>query len=89
MRPQRQLAREIEALPRRRRQRLGRLASLTAVDRKPRPRRGGVQDQLARHPERVGEDRAQALVPRHQVAERGLQRRDVERAASRTASGIL
>ena len=53
---------------------------LTAADREPRPRRGRVQDQLARDAVRLGEDGAQALVPRHQVAERGLQRRDVERA---------
>ena len=41
---------------------------------------GRVQDLLARDAERLGEHGAQALVPRHQVAERGLQRRDVERA---------
>ena len=80
MRPQRRLAREIEALPRRRRERLRQRRLAHRRDRKPRPRRSRVQDQLPRHPQRVREDRAQALVARHHVAQRGLQRRAIERA---------
>ena len=36
------------------------------------------QHLLVRHPQRLGEHGAQALVPRHQVAERGFQRFDIE-----------
>jgi hypothetical protein len=43
-------------------------------NRKPRSRRIRIQDLLPRNPERVGEDRAQALVTPSQVANRRLQR---------------
>ena len=58
----------------------GSAAALTSSARKPGPCGGCFQDQLAGNPERVGEDRAQALVPLHQVPERRLQRITVERA---------
>jgi len=43
------------------------------------PWRRKVEDQLPRHPQRIGEDGAQAFVPSGQVAERRLQGCAVER----------
>ena len=79
MRPQRRLAGEIEALPRRRRQSLGKTLLADRHHRNPRPCGGCFKDQLPRNPQRVGEDRAQALVALHHVAERSLDSAAVER----------
>ena len=69
MRPQRRLARKIEAAPPPpRASASGSAASLTADNRKPQPRRARLQDLLARHPQRLREDRAQALVPLDHIA---------------------
>ena len=89
MRPQRRLAGEIEAALRSGSERRRQPGFGHARHRQPRPCRGCVQDQLPRNAERVGEDGAQALVARDQVAQRRLERVTVERAASRTASGML
>ncbi len=78
MRPQRQLARQIEAPSGRRRQRRRKLGFLGRRNRKPQPRRRGLKDRLPRHPEMLREHRAQALVPLDQVAQRALQRRTIE-----------
>ena len=78
MRPQRRLAGEIEALPRRRRKSFGKSLLAHRRDRKPRPGSGCFKDQLPRNPQRVGEDRAQALVALHHVAERSLESFAVE-----------
>ena len=78
MRPQRQLARQIEAPPGRSRQRRRKLGLLGRRNRKPQPRRRRLKDLLPRHPEMLREHRAQALVPLDQVAQRALQRRAVE-----------
>ena len=80
MRAQRQLADEIEAAGRRRVHRPLERRPADRLHHQPRPRRRGIHNVLARHPAGIGEQRAQALVPRHQVAERRLQRRDVQRA---------
>ena len=88
MRPQRQLAGQIEAPPGRRRQRRRKPGFLDRGNLQPRPRRRSLKDQLPRHPELLREHRPQALVPLHQVAQRPRKRRAVERPASRTASGI-
>ncbi len=80
MSAQRRLAREIEAVLRRICQSLGQGGRADLRHRQMRPRRGRVQDQLAGNAERVGEDRAQALVPLHDIPERRLQRCAVERA---------
>ena len=82
MRPQRQLARQIEAPPGRCRQRRRQARPRSTADHlaAARPRRRGRKDLLPRHPEPLREHRAQALVPLHQVAQRALQRRPVERA---------
>src|SRR3954463_9369991 len=79
MHPQRRLARKIKARTRRRRQRSSKRAFINRRNRKPRTRRIRIQDLLPRNPERVGEDRAQALVTPNQVANRRLQRRQVQR----------
>ena len=81
MRPQRQLARQIKAPARRSRQRPGKLRRSTAATSStpaaaPPPR----QNLLPRHPKRLREHRAKALVPLHQVAQRTRQRRAVKRA---------
>ncbi len=78
MRPQRRLLRQVEASCGGTPQRLGEIARLDMLDPQPRPR--GIQRQhlLVRHAQRLGEHGAQALVPRHQVAERQLQCADVE-----------
>ncbi len=78
MRPQRQLARQIEAPSGRRRQRRRKLGFLGRRNRKPQPRRRGLKDRLPRHPGCSGKHRAQALVPLDQVAQRALQRRTIE-----------
>src|SRR3954452_25382883 len=62
MHTQRRLARKIKARTRRRGQRSRKRGFAHRRYRKPRPRRLRIQDLLARNPERVGEDRAQALV---------------------------
>src|SRR3954453_17562106 len=79
MHPQRRLARKIKARTRRRRQRPGKRAFAHRRNRKPRPCRIRIQDLLPRNPERVGKDRAQALVAPNQVANRRLQRNPVQR----------
>ena len=80
MRPQRQLAGKIEALARRLRQSVRQARLGDGCHRELRPRCGRIQDQLAGDTERLGEHGAQGLVPRDQVAERGVQRRNIERA---------
>ena len=47
------------------------------------------EDLLPRHSRRVGEDRAQALVARDDIAQRRLQRRLIERARKPHAMGML
>ena len=79
MHTQRRLARKIKARTRRRRQRSSKRGFAHRRYRKPRPRRIRIQDLLPRNPERVGEDRAQALVTPNQVANRRLQRNPVQR----------
>ena len=79
MRPQRRLARKIKAARRRRRQRLRQLALAHPNNRKPKARLPRLQHLLARNPQRLREDRAQALVPPNNITERRLQRRHVER----------
>src|SRR4029077_607517 len=79
MHTQRRLARKIKARTRRRRQRSSKRGFAHRRNRKPRPRRIRIQDLLPRNPERVGEDRAQALVTPNQVANRRLQRNPVQR----------
>src|SRR3979490_2107825 len=79
MHTQRRLARKIKARTRRRRQRSSKRGLINRRNRNPRPRRIRIQDLLPRNPERVGEDRAQALVALHQVANRRLQRSPVQR----------
>src|SRR3954469_25860306 len=79
MHTQRRLARKIKARTRRRGQRPSKRGFAHRRNRKPRPRRIRIQDLLPRNPERVGEDRAQALVTPNQVANRRLQRNPVKR----------
>ena len=79
MRPQRRLARKIKAARRRRRKRLRQLRLAHPNNRKPKARLPRLQHLLARNPQRLREDRAQALVPRNNITERRLQRRNVER----------
>src|SRR3954467_3834551 len=79
MHSQRRLARKIKPRTRRRRQCPSKRAFINRRNRNPRPRRIRIQDLLPRNPERVGEDRAQALVTPDQVANRRLQRRQVQR----------
>ncbi len=88
MRPQRQLARQIEAPSGRRRQRRRELGLLGRRNRKPQPRRDGLKDRLPRHPEMLREHRAQALVPLDQVAQRPSSAARSSRPTSRSASGI-
>ena len=79
MRPQRRFAGKIEAAPRRTGERLGK-RSLAPPPRSPAaaaPRR--LPGSAAAAPQRVGKDRAQALVALHQVAQRRFQRATVER----------
>src|SRR3954467_11196322 len=78
MHTQRRLARKIKARTRRRGQRSSKRGFAHRRYRKPRPRRIRIQDLLPRNPERVGEDRAQALVTPNQVANRRLQRNSVQ-----------
>src|SRR3954453_13688138 len=79
MHTQRRLARKIKARTRRRRQRSSKRGLINRRNRNPRPRRIRIQDLLPRNPERVGKDRAQALVALHQVANRRLQRNPIQR----------
>src|SRR3954453_20579492 len=79
MHTQRRLARKIKARTRRRGQRPSKRGFFNRRDRKPSTRGLRIQDLLPRNPERVGEDRAQALVARSQVANRRLQRSTVQR----------
>src|SRR3954447_12871712 len=79
MHTQRRLARKIKPRTRRRRQGPGKRAFAHRRNRNPRPRYLRIKDLLPRNPERVGEDRAQALVTPNQVANRRLQRRQVQR----------
>ena len=72
MRPQRDLARQIEALPGCGRQRRRKTCFIHRADLQPRPRRQRRQDLLPRHPEPVREQGPQALVPLDQIAERLL-----------------
>src|SRR4051794_1494248 len=78
MHTQRRLARKIKARTRRRGQRSSKRGFAHRRYRKSRPRRIRIQDLLPRNPERVGEDRAQALVTPNQVANRRLQRNSVQ-----------
>ena len=73
MRPQRRLGRQVKALLRGAAQSFRQAVRRDLHHGEPRPRRRYLQHLLARHPERVREDGAQALVPRHQVAQRQLQ----------------
>ena len=80
--PQRDLARQIEAPPGRSRQR--RREHSLVIDRadlQPHLRRPRRQDLLPRHPEPVREQGPQALVTRHQIAERLFQRLAIECAS--------
>src|SRR3954469_2517303 len=79
MHSQRRLARKIKARTRRRRQRPSKRAFAHRRNRKPGTRRSRIQDLLPRNPQRVGEDRAQALVAPNQVANRRLQRSTIQR----------
>ena len=79
MRPQGRLGRKIEAVARRRGERLRKSLLADRHHLQPRPRRGRLQDQLAGHAQRIGEDGAQALVAFHQVSQRRFQRRTIER----------
>ena len=72
MRPQRRLVGDIEGLPRRRRERRREPFLGHGRHRQPRARRGGIEDRLPRHPQRVREDRAQAFMARDCVAQRAL-----------------
>ena len=74
MRTQRRLARKIKAMPRRAGERIRQASLGHRHDRKPRPASEASRISCRGHPERLGKDRAQALVPRDQVAKRGLQR---------------
>ena len=78
MHPQRRLARKIKPRARRRRQRARKGGLVHRRHRKPRTRRSRIQDHLPRNPERVREDRAQALVALNQVAQRRLQRSAIQ-----------
>ena len=78
MRPQRDLAGQIEAPPGRGRQRRRKARFVDRADLQPRPRRLRRQDLLSRHPEPVREQGPQALVPLDQIAERFLKRNAVE-----------
>ena len=55
-------------------------ASLTLATESQTRAAAAVQDLLPRHPKRLREHRAQALVPPHQIAQRTLQRRAVQLA---------
>src|SRR3954468_2059914 len=79
MHSQRWLARKIKARTGRRGQRPSKRGFFNRRNRKPSTRRLRIQDLLPRNPERVGEDRAQALVALNQVANRRLQRSTVQR----------
>ena len=80
MRPQRQLARQIEAPARSRRQRCLKSRLIDRRNLQHRPRRHRFKDQLPRHPEMLREHRAKALVPLDKIAKRFLQSRTVEPA---------
>ena len=81
MRPQRQLARQIEPPTRYSRQRRRNTGLFERAHLKPRPRRRSLHDQLPRHSHPLRKQRPQALVPPGQIAQRCLQRRAVERTA--------
>src|SRR5262249_40424951 len=76
MRPHRQLARKINPTPPRRRQRPRKLPLAHRRHRKPKPRRSRRQDQLARNPQPLREERAQALVPPNHIRYRRSPRRN-------------
>ena len=79
MRPQRQLARQLEAKTRHSAQRRGQLilGDARGLKRKPHSRCG--QHLLPRHPGALREHGAQALVTAHQIVQRALKRTAVER----------
>ena len=79
MRPQRHLAAEVKALPRSPRQRGRKLLLAHADDLKPGPGCLRLQDHLLRYALTLGKDGAQALMARHHIAQRSLQRRHIER----------
>src|SRR6266540_2845064 len=78
MPPDGKLTAKIKPTPRRPTQSLGKLRLTHRIDGKVRPRQGGGHDLLPRNPQRLREHRAQALVPRNQIAQRPLQRRKVQ-----------
>src|ERR1700736_5400270 len=80
MRPQQKIAGKIEAEPCRSVEALAKLSLGRARHLEHRSRRRCVEDQLARHAERVGKDGAQALVTLDQVAQCSFQGRLIERA---------
>jgi len=73
------LAGQIEAVPRRPGESLRQSGLADRHNLQPRPSLCGIKNMLARHPERVWEDGAQALVTLHQVAKRRLEGYSVER----------
>src|SRR3954470_6477792 len=79
MHSQRWLARKIKARTGRRGQPPSKRGFFNRRNRKPSTRGLRIQDLLPRNPERVGEDRAQALVAPNQVPNRRLQRNSVQR----------
>ena len=78
LRPQRRLDRKIEAAPRRLGKSLPQRGRAHRAHRQPHRRRRRRQDLLPRHPQPVREDRAQALVTLHHVANRRRQCRPVQ-----------
>src|SRR5262245_14613507 len=78
VRPQRDLARQVERPLRRGTQRRLQMRFADRLDRQDRPRRARRQNLLPRNPQRLREYRAQALVPLDQVAQRRFQRRPIE-----------
>src|SRR4029079_2178568 len=78
MHTQRRLPRKIKPRTRRPRQGPGKRTFAHPRNRNPRPRYLRIKDLLPRNPERVGEDRAQALVTPNQVANRRLQRNSLQ-----------
>ena len=89
MHPQRRLARQIKPRARRTRQRPRQRSFLNRRNRKPRARLPRIKDHLPRNTQRVREDRAKALVPLNQVAQRRLQRSAIQHPTNRSASGIV
>src|SRR5262245_49800886 len=74
MGPQRHLDRKVETLLRRARESVRESGFGGGLDEERHPRGVRLKYPLPWHPKRVGEDGAQALVTRDQVAERSLQR---------------